>query len=237
MGRIFISYRREDSAGHTGRLFDRLSEHFGKDHVFMDIADIEPGVDFVEAINRALDSCDVFVVVIGRQWLNVTDATERRRIDDPEDFIRLEIANALRKKIGVIPVLVQGATMPGAANLPDDLKSLSRRQGHELSENRWDYDMERLIKVLEKVLGPGKRSRGKKQHRTWLRWPAAIAILITFGYIGLGVGAMIEHATRNGPAGIVGFGFTSLIGLVVAYRVWKRFGRKTGLQSVPSPSR
>ncbi len=152
MSNIFISYRREDSAGHTGRLFDRLREHFGKDHVFMDVAGIEPGVDFVEAIDQAVGSCDAFIVVIGKQWLNVTDAEGRRRIDNPEDFIRLELATALRRNIRVIPVLVQGAVAPSSGNLPEDLKKLSRLQAHEISDNRWDYDVGTLIETLEKVL-------------------------------------------------------------------------------------
>ena len=152
MGNIFISYRREDSAGHTGRLFDRLREHFGNDRVFMDIAGIEPGVDFVDAIDRAVGSCDAFVVVIGKQWLNVTDADGRRRLENPEDFIRLELATALRRNIRVIPVLVQGAAAPSSGSLPEDLRKLSRLQAHEVSDNRWDYDVGRLIETLEKVL-------------------------------------------------------------------------------------
>jgi tetratricopeptide (TPR) repeat protein len=152
MGNIFISYRREDSAGHTGRLFDRLSEHFGKGRVFMDISGIEPGVDFVEAIDKAVGSCDAFVVVVGKQWLNVKDADGRRRLDNPEDFIRLELATALRRNVRIIPVLVQGATAPSSGNLPEDLKKLSRLQAHEISDNRWDYDVGTLIETLEKVL-------------------------------------------------------------------------------------
>jgi len=152
MGKIFIGYRREDSAGHSGRLFDKLSEHFGKDHVFMDVAGIEPGVDFVEAIEKAVGSSDAFIVVIGKQWLSVTDADGRRRLDNPEDFIRLEIAAALRRNIRVIPVLVQGATAPSSGNLPEDLKKLSRLHAHEISDHRWDFDVGTLIQTLEKVL-------------------------------------------------------------------------------------
>lgn len=152
MGNIFISYRREDSAGHSGRLFDKLRERFGKDRVFMDIAGIDPGVDFVEAIEKAVGSCDAFIVVIGKQWLSATDADGQRRLDNPEDFIRLEIAAAFSRNIRVIPVLVQGATAPSSGNLPEELKKLSRLQAHEISDNRWDFDVGTLIETLDKVL-------------------------------------------------------------------------------------
>ena len=152
MGNIFISYRRDDSAGHSGRLFDKLREHFGKDRVFMDISGIEPGVDFVEAIDKAVGSSDAFIVVIGKQWLSATDAGGRRRLDNPEDFIRLEIATALRRNIRIIPVLVQGATAPSSGDLPEDLKKLSRLHAHEISDSRWDFDVGTLIQTLEKVL-------------------------------------------------------------------------------------
>ena len=187
MGNIFISYRREDSAGHTGRLFDRLREHFGKDRVFMDIAGIEPGIDFGEAIEKAVGSCDAFIVVIGKQWLNVTDAEGRRRLDSPEDFIRLELTAALRRNIRVIPVLVQGAAAPSSGNLPEDLKKLSRLQAHEISDNRWDFDVGMLIETLEKVLKKGmtKDSGGKDdaipKPFKFPRWAIAVIAAIVIG--------------------------------------------------------
>ncbi|HEX5679371.1 MAG TPA: PASTA domain-containing protein, partial [Desulfobacterales bacterium] len=149
---IFISYRREDTAGHAGRIFDRLRETFGRDKVFMDVTAIEPGVDFVEAIDRAVGSCDVLLVIIGKQWLSCHDAAGRNRLDDPKDFIRLETATALRRDIRVIPVLVQGAAMPGEDDLPDDLKKLARRQATEISDTHWDASFEQLIETLENVL-------------------------------------------------------------------------------------
>ena len=193
MGKIFIGYRREDTAGHTGRLFDRLIKHFGKERVFMDVAGIEPGVDFVEAIDKAVGSCDAFIVVIGRQWLSTTDADGQRRLDNPEDFIRLEIATALRRNIRVIPVLVQGATAPSSGNLPEDLKKLSRLQAHEISDNRWDFDVGALIETLEKVLkkdipeGPGVKHGGlpapppPKPPFKFPRWVIAVIAAIVVG--------------------------------------------------------
>lgn len=152
---IFISYRREDTAGHAGRIFDRLREKFGRDKVFMDVSGIEPGLDFVEAIDRAVGSCDVLLVIIGKKWLTCNDASGKRRLDDPKDFIRLETATALRRDIRVIPVLVQDAVMPGEGELPDDLKKLARRQATEISDTHWDSDTEQLIETLVKIL-PGE---------------------------------------------------------------------------------
>ncbi|MFA5242589.1 MAG: TIR domain-containing protein [Sulfuricella sp.] len=149
---IFISYRREDTAGHAGRIFDRLREKFGGDKVFMDVAGIEPGVDFVEAIDQAVGSCDVLLVIIGKQWLTCDDASGKRRLDDPKDFIRLETATALRRDIRVIPVLVQDAAMPGDGDLPDDLKKLARRQATEISDTHWDTDTGQLVETLTKLL-------------------------------------------------------------------------------------
>jgi hypothetical protein len=153
MGGIFISYRREDAEGYAGRLFDKLKEHFGRQSVFMDVVAIEPGVDFVDALNNALGSCDVLVSVIGRLWTAVSDSDGRRRLDDPLDYIRLETKIALEREIKVIPVLIQDAPMPTEKELPDELKKLARRQALKLSSDRWDYDMGRLIEALEKALG------------------------------------------------------------------------------------
>jgi formylglycine-generating enzyme required for sulfatase activity len=153
MSRIFISYRRDDSAGYAGRLYDRLSERFGQGQIFMDIDTIEPGLDFVEVIEKAVGSCGVLIALIGRQWLTITDATGHRRLDNPEDFVRLEIATALDRNIRVIPVLVRGAPMPRSTDLPDALKKLARRNALEISDTRFHYDVDRLIETLEKVLG------------------------------------------------------------------------------------
>lgn len=152
MQRIFISYRREDTAGHAGRLFDRLRARFGKDAVFMDVEGIEAGVDFVEAIERAVGACDVLLAVIGRSWLDCKDALGRRRLEDAHDFISLETATALKRGIRVIPVLVEGAPMPPTDALPETLRPLTRRQAVELRDNRWEADVDHLVQVLENLL-------------------------------------------------------------------------------------
>ncbi len=153
MDGIFISYRRDDSAGYAGRLYDRLAGHFGAGRVFMDVEGIEPGTDFVTAIESAVASCRVLIVLIGDEWLSATDANGRRRLDDPHDFIRLETSAALARDIRVVPVLLDRAPMPPFEALPEDLQPLVRRQAVELSHKQWDATSGELIRTLEKILG------------------------------------------------------------------------------------
>lgn len=153
-GKVFISYRRRETSGHAGRLYDRLAEHFGDERVFMDLR-MEPGVDFVEQIDEAVTSCDALLSLIGAQWLDMRDSEGNRRLDDPEDFARLEVEAALARDVRVIPVLVQDAKMPEPEQLPASLAPLARRHAIELSDERWDYDVGRLIEVLDRTLGPG----------------------------------------------------------------------------------
>jgi hypothetical protein len=150
-GRIFISYRREETAYPAGWLFERLRAGFGG-QVFKDVDSIELGDDFVDKITAAVASCDVLLALIGDEWLTITDENGRRRIDDPGDFVRLEIEAALTRKVRVIPVLVDGAKMPRADELPPALAGLARRQALELNPSRFDSDTSRLEKALEKTL-------------------------------------------------------------------------------------
>jgi len=152
VGRIFISYRREDTAYPAGWLFDRLTEHFDAGQVFKDVDSIELGDDFVEAISTAVGSCDVLLALIGDQWLTITDARGRRRLEDPDDFVRVEIEAALSRNVRVIPILVDGASMPSANEIPPSLAGLVRRQALELSPSRFDFDSGRLLNVLDKTL-------------------------------------------------------------------------------------
>jgi hypothetical protein len=151
---IFISYRRQDSQSAAGRLADHLRDHMPAVPIFRDVETIEPGVDFVEAIGRALQSCGVLLAIIGPRWSTMTDAAGRRRLDDANDYARLEISTALqRSDVLVIPVLVEGATMPAADELPDDLKRLARRNAFELTDKRWEFDVTSLVDALNKALG------------------------------------------------------------------------------------
>jgi len=147
MAEIFLSYRRDDSASATGRLADALEAHFGDERVFRD-HEIAAGENFVEAIRRSVESSTVVLAIVGRRWLDVRDGDGRRRLDDPADFVRLEIELALAAGVAVVPVLVEGATMPAATDLPPSLAGFSRCQAVELSDTRWRYDLDRLIETL-----------------------------------------------------------------------------------------
>jgi hypothetical protein len=156
---IFVSYRREDSAGWVGRLAADLSERFGADNVFQDLQSIGPGVDFLDAIEERLRQTDCVLAVIGPTWLTVpARGGGGRRIDEPDDFVRLEIALALRSQLRVIPVLVGGAAMPLAGQLPEDLRALARRNAAELSDRRWSYDFDQLASAIAARATPAARA-------------------------------------------------------------------------------
>lgn len=151
---IFISYRRDDSAGYAGRLYDRLVAHYGAERVFMDVEGIDPGTDFVDAIESAVTSCKVLIVLIGNEWLDIDDGSGRRRLDDPNDFIRIETSTALKRDIRVVPVLLDGALMPRADELPEELVGLSRRQAIEVRHKQWEASTGNLIEALDKIYFP-----------------------------------------------------------------------------------
>jgi hypothetical protein len=153
-GRVFISYRRQESSGLAGRLYDRLAARFGDDQVFMDVDTIALGVDFAEVIAQAVSSCEVLLAVIGPRWLAATDADGRRRLDDPDDLVRLEIAAALERDIRVIPILIEGAAMPRRQQLPEVLAGLARRNALILRHESFRDDAERLLAAVEPILRP-----------------------------------------------------------------------------------
>jgi TIR domain len=159
---IFISYRREDAVAHAGRLYDRLAPHFGKEHVFRDIDTIKPGEDFVEALEKTIEACDVFIAVIGRQWLSATDEDGRRRIDLSEDVLRREVEIALDRNIRVIPLLVQGARMPKADELPQAISAFARRHAFYLPDEGFHRAVDELIAAIESVSPPAKSVAAEK---------------------------------------------------------------------------
>jgi hypothetical protein len=158
-GRIFISYRRAETAYPTGWLYERLANHFGREDIVRDLDSIAPGDDFVEVIDQYVRSCDVMLVVIGTRWISITDDDGRRRLDDSADFVRREIEAALQRGIRVIPILVDGAPMPRSEQLPPSLVTLSRRQAVVLSPERFQDDTDRLLPFLDKTVSQEKSRR------------------------------------------------------------------------------
>jgi formylglycine-generating enzyme required for sulfatase activity len=147
-GRIFINYRRADTQGFAHSLHMLLEPYFGKERVFMDVDRIRPGKEFVQVLEEAVSSCEVMLVLIGRWWLEIKDEAGNRRLDNPQDYVRIEIQTALKRNVSIIPILVGGARMPSSLELPDDLKPLVRRQAFPIGD-RLRMDTERLIKEIE----------------------------------------------------------------------------------------
>jgi len=153
MAQIFISYRRHDSAYLAATLSDKLQQHFGPNSVFFDVDNIPLGVDFREYIGNAVGQCDVLLVIIGDQWMGPVDSQGKRRIDDPSDYVRIEIESALKRNIPVIPVLVEEATMPSPADLPPAIVSIAFRNAAEIRAGRdLRQHIEQLIRGLETII-------------------------------------------------------------------------------------
>jgi hypothetical protein len=146
---VFITYRRDDQAGFAGRLVDRLADHFGKEKIFRDVDSMPLGYDFRKVIEEQLAQCNVMLVVIGRNWLNAEAPNGLRRLDDPDDLVRFEIAAGLaREGVRVIPILVDGASVPKTTELPDSLRGLAHRHGLSMSNANFHGDLEMLLTQL-----------------------------------------------------------------------------------------
>jgi hypothetical protein len=152
LGGVFISYRRDDSSGFARGIYDRLAKRLGRKSVFFDVDNIELGEDFVDVLSERVGKCNALVAVIGASWCSSADARNQRRLDHPHDFVRIEIEAALERNIRVIPVLVDGASMPRPEDLPDSLKKLARRQGIEVSHTHFDSDVKKLTRTLSLML-------------------------------------------------------------------------------------
>lgn len=206
--RIFVSYRRGDS-GHAGRLYDALTSRFGPDNIFMDIDTLDPGVDFAEVINREVTSCDVVIALIGRGWVNATDAKGQRRLEDPDDFVRLELESALARDIVLIPACVQGAGIPSPQELPASLAPLARRQGIELRDVGWHDDVGRLIRRLQRIAEgsvegerpqpPSQPATAEPRPRSW----RSKRLLVPVGLVvaALGIASLVAVFTLRGSGG------------------------------------
>ena len=175
--RVFLSYRRSDTGGRAGRLYDGLTTRLGERNVFQDAGSIMPGVDFERAVEAALGASDATLVVIGRDWASSLDEHGQRRLERPDDFVRREVATALRNESPVVPVLVDGAQLPPPESLPDDLAALSVRQAVTLGDATWHEDVDGLVRRLEGEIAPPRP--GPRRRRILIGAGAAVAALVT----------------------------------------------------------
>ena len=182
--KVFLSYRRDDTGGRSGRLFDSLADALGARNVFQDVATLAPGLDFADQVAAAIAASDAVLVVIGPGWFGTATGEPGRRLDRPDDPVRQEVAQALASAIPVVPVLVDGATLPGEADLPSDLVALTRRQAVTLSDDSWRADVGELLRRLK-----GEPPTGGRRRR-------AVAVGVGAGALVLG-GIVIAAAVRD----------------------------------------
>jgi len=230
---IFISYRREDSAGYTGRLYDLLSAHFGAKKLFIDLDSIHPGENFPEVIERNLASCDVLLAVIGTRWLTLADDAGHSRLQDPEDFVRREIAAALDRRIKIVPVLVGGARMPGPQELPADLAKIAQYQALQIGDAEFHQGVSRLIDVLHESVGPAEKER-KRTKRLQLRTEKAalsvddVKVMLAVhgffckGWNEAGKGIAHEYETMAAHGGVIVFDKATNL-------MWQKSGSQDGV--------
>ena len=170
MSTVFISYRRENAAGEARALFNDLVERLGEDSVFMDVDSIALGRDFRSALQETTASCDLMLVLIGRNWAATKDEGGRVRLENPDDYVRLEVEAGLKRNIVVTPVLVQGAHMPAPEDLPAEIRNFAYRNAFELSHNRWESDVQEMVRRLE-LGGPANGHPVKPSDRNQsVRW-------------------------------------------------------------------
>jgi hypothetical protein len=203
--KVFINYRRDDSIGMAGRLHDRLAQTFGRNNLFMDVDNIPVGRDFADYLNSQVAACDAMLTVLGPNWLTTKDENGQRRLDNPEDFVVIEIGVALARNIPVVPVLVDGARMPKASELPDSLKPLVRRQAVEMRHAHFGKDAEALIERMGEVLGDGLFVSDQREapaddgrRRVWLTLKKHLISTAIGLVVGLLVSAWIQPLTSGG---------------------------------------
>ena len=195
---IFISYRHKDTQGEASRLADDLRAALAGVQIFRDVETIAPGEDFVVALERALAECSVMLVLIGPIWLETRDAQGRRKIDDPNDWTRLEVTTGLRRGVRVIPVTCRDAPLPSTDELPEDLRELRRRQAFQLDNDRWRYDFDQLVEKLVQAVGFRRAARPSAEAAApapaakapgWKRWAVGVAVVAGIAAV---IASMIE---------------------------------------------
>jgi hypothetical protein len=207
--KIFINYRRDDAGGFAGRLADSLAAYFGPGRVFRDVTGIDYGDDFERVIDEKLAESGALVVVIGDRWTSATNAGGARRLDDPGDYVIREIVAALRSAIPVIPVLIGNAAMPRPGELPDTLSDLSRRNAITVTDERWEFDVNRLAKVLS-IDVPGSVAQRRLDR---LKAAALTLLLLSGAFVTLALCAALRTGTALGES-LTAAGFTPLASAV-----------------------
>ncbi len=216
-GCVFISYRRDDSAGYARAIYNQLAQFFSAERIFMDVDSIEPGLEFDKAINLAVGRCDILLAIIGKHWMDKQEEN-KLRINDPNDFVRLEISTALSRNIRVIPVLLDGTTMPEEEELPESLRLLARRQAFEINSSRFNSDLDRLIKLICKTLGETRKQYKSVSGRYfWMLSGLSFGVLV-----GILISAHNFHSWRflDFVATIL---FAALNGVIIGYRAYAAF--------------
>lgn len=225
MATVFINYRRDDTEGHAGRLYDELKRRLDPQEVFLDVEGIGAGVDWRKSIEENLANCKLVLVLIGKHWTHSTDASGKRRLDDPEDTLRLEIVMARKLGIRVVPVLMHGAKLPAESDLPEDLRPLLHNNAFELRHDKWNSDVQLLMKDLATTIpnlayGSASAKPGIISLQAW--WGSVLAILATY----VAVFASNSNETLLFVSWVVlGFSF----GAWHAYRVPKNIVRDLSL--------
>mgnify|MGYP002718526165 CR=1 FL=1 len=190
MGNIFICYRRDDSQFVTDRIFDHLIQHYPRKSLFKDVDDIPPGVDFQAHIEKAVARSTIMLAIIGPSWLSAKNAAGQRRLDDPDDFVYIELSTAIRLQRAILPILVGGARMPAAAELPSALQSLARINAVQVrSDPDFKGDFGRLQRALE--------GTSDRRHRSWLTPKAVAATLGIF----LAIVAIVWYSRKPSVTG------------------------------------
>lgn len=213
--KVFICYRREETAPYAGRIYDAMVARFGEGNVFMDV-DMAPGVDFERQITEVVSGCVALLIVMGPDWAETTEDDGRRRLDNPGDFVRLEVETGLhRPEVTPIPVLVDGARMPRREDLPPEIRAIARRNAIELSDGRWSYDVGRLMETLN-VLMPESTRPGRPvvepsaPEPIPLGWRVALEGMLVAGATAA-IGRLLGEQLPDGPEGKAGESATEVL--------------------------
>jgi hypothetical protein len=183
---VFLSYRRRESSGYSRHIHERLMQELGERNVFMDVTEIAPGVNWHATLSRQIEIADTMLILIGREWLDMRDPTGKRRLEDPDDVTRFEIAEALRRGKRVIPVLLEGAAPPPRDTLPADIQNLADLQALRLDHESFDADLQALVEHLtgRRLRDQLARERGQRQTLSWAP-PVVLAVVFVSAALAL----------------------------------------------------